>query len=347
MPLRPHCHRFSALVQLWYPQRSSLRWVLVSLVDAQGSAYRKPGAQLFINEMGQWFGLISGGCLEADVLREAQRVFAEGGPRRLNYDLRETEGAGPGPRLGCGGTLSLVLQALTPESRYLELEAVHTAIEAGQFGCYLQSLSDSDGTSACRWLSGTRSALAREGLPVHRPAVVELGNKRWLATPLDLPPELLIVGGGVDTRPLAGMAAVLGWRITILDARVSVRAHDFPAGVRLLRVAPEELADAELARFDAAVLMSHNVGLDARALQRLNDAPGLRYWGLLGPAHRRARVLSEAGLEESALSLRLAGPIGLQLGGELPESVALSILAEAHAALESASARSLSGLLPT
>jgi xanthine dehydrogenase accessory factor len=97
---------------------------------------------------------------------------------------------------------------------------------------------------------------------------------------------------------------------------------------------------------NAAVLMSHNIRLDAEALRVLHDCR-LGYLALLGPDSRRQRVLSEAGLTSGALQVPLAGPAGLDIGGELPETIALAILAECQAALHQSSARSLSGVLAT
>lgn len=331
---RPSSQRFSSLVQFWYPQRDSCRWVLASLFDTQGSAYRKSGAQLFINDLGQWFGLISGGCLEAEIVRLAQRVFADGRPREHIFDsLSDDE---PGLSTGCGGVLRVRLQAITAENAYLDLPAVYAAVQAREPGVYWQAVSGDAGLAY--WQNQAKLD--------HQARLSCRDGVEWLATSLDLSPSLLVLGGGVDARPLAALAHTLGWQVSVCDMRVSTaRRADFAAAVRLLHLHPDDLPPDLLAQQDAVIIMHHSLTLDAAALRRLHGQSNLRYLGLLGPPQRRTRVLALAGLTTLASRLPLASPAGLQLGGDLPESVALSILAEIHAVLHGASANSYSGLL--
>ena len=117
----------------------------------------------------------------------------------------------------------------------------------------------------------------------------------------------------------------------------------FPTADAIVRSPLGELAAHEsVQRANAAVVMTHSLQQDALALASLCDLTGLRYLGLLGPANRRDTVLAMAGLDAAQLPVSLAGPMGLNLGGDLPESVALSVLAECHAVLEGRDASSLS-----
>ena len=92
------------------------------------------------------------------------------------------------------------------------------------------------------------------------------------------------------------------------------------------------VAYIEAEKVDAAVIMSHNVDIDAEGLSCCQNT-GLNYVALLGPRHRYQQVLERAGLDEAALSCPVSAPAGLDIGGQLPESIALSILAECHAVL--------------
>jgi len=330
---RPASNRFSALVQWWYPQRQAMRWVLASLFDTRGSVYRKSGAQLLINDLGQWFGLISGGCLEAEIVRLAQRVFADGEPREHVFDPQQFE-EGVTAEMGCGGTLTVRLQALNAINDYLDLSAVHAAIVARQSGHWWQSTAAGEAEAFWQPDAQRPPFSARATTQMH-------AETQWLVTPLDLPPHVLLIGGGVDARPLAAIAQILGWRVSVCDPRVSAaRVVDFHKSVNILSHLPENLLDV-----DAAVVMTHNLSLDSDALCALQRAPSLRYLALLGPPHRRDAVLVAAGLNAAHFSVPLAGPAGLKLGGDLPESVALSILAEAHAALYDACGESFCRLL--
>ncbi|MFC6672815.1 XdhC family protein [Marinobacterium aestuariivivens] len=176
-----------------------------------------------------------------------------------------------------------------------------------------------------------------------RPAtLIREGDQQWLKTAIIPPPHLLLIGGGLDARPLVAMAHELGWQTSLWDPRPANarREHFMQAGLILDETVEALATYSQEQPVDAAVLMTHNIPLDAAALKSLQRAP-LRYLALLGPASRRARVLEEAGLSEKTLDLPLAGPAGLDIGGELPESIALSILSECHAVLFQHSARPL------
>lgn len=158
-------------------------------------------------------------------------------------------------------------------------------------------------------------------------------------------PHLLVFGGGVDAQPLVAIAAQLGWRVTLVDARAAyARQQHFPAAHKILRQSADQLEPALLSSIDAAIVMTHNIQMDADALAAIQQSSA-RYTGLLGPNKRRQRVLSTANLTEDSLTKPLAGPMGLNIGGELPESIALSILAECHAVLEQRDAKSFTNLI--
>ena len=154
------------------------------------------------------------------------------------------------------------------------------------------------------------------------------------------------MGAGVDAQPVVAMAATLGWRVLVCDPRpANSRREFFPDAHSLLRCNPSELLEHQLAdKIDAAVIMSHSISLDAEAMNSVSRMP-LRYLGLLGPINRLEQVMKTAGLKRSDLPVNLSGPAGLSLGGDLPESIALAIVAECHAALHSADGHSISGVL--
>ncbi len=143
-------------------------------------------------------------------------------------------------------------------------------------------------------------------------------------------PRLLICGAGPDAVPMARLAADLGWRCTLTDHRPAyARAERFPESCELIRTRPEQLSGAlDLSGFSAAIVMSHHVEHDARYLEQLvRHEPA--YLGVLGPEARRQRLEEQLGIAPG----RLRGPAGLDIGAELPGSIALSVLAEIHAAL--------------
>jgi xanthine/CO dehydrogenase XdhC/CoxF family maturation factor len=160
---------------------------------------------------------------------------------------------------------------------------------------------------------------------------------RVLAVPLALPPRLLLLGGGPDVQPLVEIAARMAWRITVYDHRPAyAQASRFPQAEQVLLGRPETLAQTlDLDGYDAAVVMSHHLPSDLGYLRALS-ATRIPYVGLLGPARRREKLLADLGEAATGLAGRLRSPIGLNIGGRAPESVALSIVAEIHARLAGA-----------
>jgi xanthine dehydrogenase accessory factor len=149
-------------------------------------------------------------------------------------------------------------------------------------------------------------------------------------TPVALPRELLLVGGGPDALPVVEFAATLGWRVTVADHRPAyAEAARFPRARRVALTTPAELArQLDLAAFDAAVIMSHHLATDLAALRMLATS-SIPYVGLLGPASRRKRLLTDLGASAAAMfGARLHAPVGLDLGGRDPASIALAIVAE-------------------
>ncbi len=146
---------------------------------------------------------------------------------------------------------------------------------------------------------------------------------------LPIPIRLLLLGAGLDAIPLTRLAAEIGWCCTIVDHRpVYVDHTGFPAECEKFCIDSNQLAATlELDRFDAAVVMSHHLASDREYLRQLANAD-VAYLGLLGPAARKERLLSELGEQGEDLSERLRGPAGLDLGGRGAEAIALSIVAQ-------------------
>jgi xanthine/CO dehydrogenase XdhC/CoxF family maturation factor len=146
--------------------------------------------------------------------------------------------------------------------------------------------------------------------------------------------RILLLGGGPDARPVAELCAFLGWRVTVADHRASYLLPErFPDLTRLVETRADELATRlSLADYAAAVVMSHHLQSDLHYLRALSRS-AIPYVGLLGPAGRREKLLGDLGEEAAALLPRLRAPVGLDIGGRAPESIALSIVGEVHAVL--------------
>ncbi len=331
-------------------QRARRPVALGVLVHTSGSTYRKPGALILIAPDGEYAGLISGGCLEADLRDHALKVIQSGSARTVTYDLQRPDEILWGLGLGCEGRMRIVLLRAGPENDYEPLACLRQAWEAHR-RIAIGIVCDSARPDVPVGSLAPAGPAAGPDHPLAAPAVLTAlagsardGEARWLhvaegalalfVVPLELPPRLLILGAGPDALPVTDFASRLGWRVTVYDHRAAyARPAHFPAS-RVLLGRPEELGH-ELAGtpYSAAIVMSHHLQADLAYLRSLAATP-IGYVGLLGPAQRRERLLGELGPEARALLPRLHAPVGLPLGGRSPEAIALAIVAEVQAYLQ-------------
>lgn len=332
-------NQLSQLLGKWYPLRDSTEWVLGTVYKTEGPCYRKAGAKMLFNGVGQQFGLLSGGCLESDIQAHAKRVMQTGQAMTLCYDGSDEDDISFQLGIGCGGTVHILLQLVNQANAYLSLDAVLASLKERCAGTYYQRISSDDGNgpliTQCRFeKSELDSSTART--EAIRPGESIIGREsEWFVSDVNPEPHLLIVGGGLDARPVAAIANELGWQTSLCDPRpANARAEMFPRAAQILRGLDESLTTfCSEQRVDAAIIMTHNVTMDAQAIALLRYCSPLKYMALLGPTSRKAQVLSVAGILESDLSIPISSPAGFDIGGELPESIALSMLAECHKVL--------------
>jgi len=269
--------------------------VLVTVLSTSGSTYSKAGSQMLIDEDGNVHGLLSGGCLENDLAERAAASIQSGKTDWVTYDLR-TDDDVFGLGVGCEGAMRLQLQPLLAENAYEPL--------AG----WLAQL-DEEATAHASFESG-------EG-------------ENTVTFTLGRPHAVLLLGGGQDADPLVQYCRTLGWRVMVSDHRPAYvtrmeqrNACDsqcIPVGDVAKRV--------EFERFDAAIVMSHHLASDRQYLLNLADS-SLEFVGLLGPPHRRDRLLDEIGDARDRLAGRLRSPVGKRIGGRGPAAIALEVAAE-------------------
>jgi xanthine/CO dehydrogenase XdhC/CoxF family maturation factor len=321
------------ILDFFEQERAAGRPLVAAIVVATvGSTYRKPGALMLFAADGRRSGLLSGGCLENDLGQRAQALLAS--TRRVelaDYDSRSSDDPIWGLGLGCEGLMQILLLRVDAKTGYEPLSLLARLDAAGAAGAYAISLSEQH-----------PSVRAGTVWPDDRGQPAGLATTTIDERPLGLfvaaverAPAVLLCGAGPDAEPVVAWGAALGWHVTVVDHRPAyVDAARFPAARLLRRIDADALgSEVELARFDAAVVMSHHLVADGRYLRELARSP-VPYVGLLGPAARRERLFAELGPEPSAaLRARLRAPVGLDLGGRAPEAIALSIVAEIQAVL--------------
>ncbi len=324
--------------------------VLATVIRTGGSTYAKPGAQMLIARNGEYAGLLSGGCLEGDLREHARAVIASGEARIVSYDLRSKDDQLFGLGAGCEGAMDILLTGHGPhaegwqpltlmEAAYRRGDEMRLAMVTatahpkiplgisfpadGEFPDYLVT------DDTLRMLHAAASRAAGNSLVRVDGTTIEL-----FVAAIPAPPRLLLLGGGPDARPVATLAAFLGWRATVVDHRAAyLDPARFPEGTRLVEALAADVADAvALDDFSAAIVMSHHLDSDLHYLRALASS-SVPYVGLLGPAARREKLLGDLGDPAPSLRARLRAPVGLDIGGRTPEAIALSIVGEVQAAL--------------
>jgi xanthine/CO dehydrogenase XdhC/CoxF family maturation factor len=336
--------------------------VLATVIRTGGSTYAKPGAQMLIASDGEYAGLLSGGCLEGDLREHAREVAASGAARIVSYDLRSTTDQLFGLGAGCEGAMDILLTRVNSGGQWQPLAAMLSAARGGserriafvtasrdpQLPLGLAFPADAaalDGIAPDKLqaLRAVVAAAATHSLTGLRQPAVDL-----FVTAIAPPPRILLLGAGPDARPVAELANFLGWAVTALDHRPGYLAPErFAPGTQLVEARAAEVASAvRLDDHAAAIVMSHHLESDLQYLRALACST-VPYVGLLGPAARREKLLADLGDDAGKLRARLRAPVGLDIGGRAPESIALSIVGEIHAALAGRGGRPFSEVAAT
>ena len=161
-----------------------------------------------------------------------------------------------------------------------------------------------------------------------------MGDNYWSVARISPPVNLWVLGGGLDAQPMVEMAATLGWLVTVVDHRAGyAREAYFAKAHRVLHLHPDQLSESHgFHSGDAFICMTHNKTIDAAWMRQLKDIERPAYISILGPETRKQEVMTMAGTGQN-FSAQVSGPAGLAIGGDLPESIALSILSECHTAI--------------
>jgi len=332
--------------------------VLATLVDTKGSTYRRPGARMIITESGQFHGLVSGGCLEGDLVLHAKKVFFDQRSSIVEYDMRAEEEGAWGLALGCNGLVRIHLQYLaSTESDSQVLMACEYADKRHQPVLLLSDLSEKAAGAAPTALFADGNYISEQiqesNLGLNWQSIKEDTHVRatefasdqgitYLAEWIVPQFHLLILGAGPDTAPVCSIAKLAGWYITLVDHRVAyVNKAKILDANRVVRSEPKKLSEKiDLASVDAVLLMSHHLDADTEYFSSLMGS-SVPYIGMLGPKDRSEIILSRQGKIDKKVIDRVHAPVGLDIGGEGPEAIALSIVAEIQTQANNCSAKPL------
>jgi xanthine dehydrogenase accessory factor len=340
-------------------------YAVATVIEVRGSTFRRPGARMLIAADSRLVGSVSGGCLEADVCKRAERVMASGVPEVLTYDTTSDADIVWGLGLGCNGVVRILLEAVKADALPAYLPFVMERLDRGEHATVatITSVSPNPATAvapAAPPMLGQRVLLREDGT-IAAAEISDAGG--WLARVIETtsraledratrvisctdaatgteieifcetikpPVPLVIFGSGDDAAAVSRVAKTLGWHVTMVDRRPSylTRAR-LPEADVLTLCEPENVASTvPISSRSVALVMTHNYLQDRAILEALLPR-GLTYIGQLGPRRRTERLLEE--LTHTDMPAALHAPVGLDLGAETPEEIALAIVAEIQA----------------
>lgn len=330
---------------------------LATVVQVKGSSYRSPGARMLMLDNGRWVGSISGGCLEGDALRKARQVILSGQSRTVTYDTSNDDDNQLGIGLGCNGIIDILIEPINPESELNPITQLDEFLAYENIGAHAIIFE----SSAESIPVGTKVSLNDKNVfvsinkslkdlletdlydvisnqkPIIKNYTIDNQKIKVFLELIQPRIDLLIFGGGFDAKPVTELAHVLGWNVRVTDECV---AHlvpiNFPAANEL-QSCKREFVDQEISitPFTAVVLMSHNLKYDEEVMRQIvgSHAP---YIGILGPKKRADKIFNtlkeKYKIDISAEQMdRVHAPIGLDIGAETPDEIAMSIISEIQA----------------
>ncbi|MEH7255055.1 XdhC family protein [Neobacillus niacini] len=326
--------------------RKDKKAALVMLIGVNGSAYRMPGTKMMMAEDAEMMGTISGGCLEGDIYGFAEKAIQGGTPCIKNYDLSDNEIWSLG--IGCKGSLEILILPAKKEDPFWEYTDKLISEEV-EFSLVLEvptgikSLVTKYGEviGDSEYLPSTVYDKALKSLESQKRAEVLKWEGRTFVIDIIRPAQKLIVAGaGKDAIPVVELAAKAGFTVTVLDPRSEFnKERFFPSANHLVElpenINPENVADAWW------VIMNHLQSRDEEALYlALKSNP--KYIGVLGPVSRTQEMIVNIG-EDLTVSEDIYSPVGLDIGAETMEEVAISIVSELMAVRANREGKSLKG----
>jgi len=311
---------------------------VATVVSTWGSAPRQAGSQMFINERGEFWGSVSGGCVESAVIDEASELMKSGERKLLSYGVTNDMAWEVG--LACGGQVEVLVERIRDRSvielladrseagmvvRAIDLETGEAELLRPELGALTGPSPSETGSAHDELIEAARAAIS-EG----RSQVVEHDGNRIFLHLLAPPVRVLIVGAVHIAQALASMVQSAGYEVVVVDPRTAFATADRFPGVELATEWPKEAFDRiGLDRRTAVVTVTHDPKLDDPAIVAGLESE-VFYLGALGSRRthaKRVERLQGAGFDGEAIG-RIRAPVGLDIGARTPGEIAASILAE-------------------
>ncbi len=331
------------------------------VVRVEGSSYRRTGARMLVLDNGEWVGGISGGCLEGDALKKAKLSLYKNEPVKVTYDTTQDEDNEIGVGLGCNGIIDVLSIPLDPVD---ELNPVHLLRNRIKRRTPSILITIVDGkTSDPDYRAGRTLPLelidqqervtwdtVKSELLVAAKEVLDQLKSKTIVLEVEKQPVVFFVecikpslnvfvyGGNYDVIPVVEIGRTLGWNMTVCtqSRKIMEILHEME-----IHMIPDRYADIPIDRFTAALVMSHDFDTDQQNLSNLLKTK-IPYIGLLGPHKRGNRIFNNLHAQlKPEDHLRIFNPVGLDIGAQSPEEIAVSIISEIIAVLHNREGTSL------
>lgn len=324
---------------------------LGTVVKVEGSSYRRIGARMFVSSNGQWVGGISGGCLEGDALKRAQIAIMKKERSIVVYDTTEDDPHQIGVGLGCNGRIEVLLTPIDYREKNNQIEFLGQIIHKRTSTILLQVLNIKNGNALLRGTFYTQNTLKDLALATNislaeiedkiqrvfykrKSNVFTLinadGHEYEVLFELIRPKiKLVCIGDNYDVNAFMSIATALGWEIHVVGKQRKLSKTVYQAAKKVYSI--EQAKGIEVDEYTAIVLMSHDYKTDLTLLKEYLKLD-ISYIGLLGPKKRMLKMQDE--LIDNGIDIdlekkeNLYSPVGLDIGAESPEEIALAIASE-------------------
>ncbi|MGH2647097.1 MAG: XdhC family protein [Ginsengibacter sp.] len=341
--------------------KSGKKSALAAVVHLNGSSYRRPGARMLVTDEGELTGAISGGCLEGDALRKAMMVLSQQKSKLITYDTNDEDDATIGIQLGCAGVIQVLFEPIDENDTHNPIRLLRKAIAVRQKAVLVTLFSLEDkkneqpGTCLLAEENGNISGtipFAELEKDIKEDVQAAMQNqsssfKNYTGSNFSVtafieflrpPVSLVVIGASNDALPMMQIADIVGWEVSIIDGRSThAKPERFVSACQVIVSKPEKvLEQIPIDKQTVFVLMTHNYNYDLAMLKELLNH-NVTYVGVLGPKKKLDRMLDE--MRDEGIVIRedqlknIYGPVGLEIGAETAEEIALSIISEIRAVL--------------
>ena len=298
-------------------QSKGIKTVLASVVSLDGSSYRRPGVRMSVQEDGKMIGAVSGGCVEKEILRQAQHVFKTNSSILMEYDGRY--------RLGCEGILYILIEPFHLSNTFFDaFEKQCSSRKSFLINSYFSKEPSERTQGSTCFHFGDQELSVSKLKPEKKLNLFSQTIKPGL--------KLIIIGCEHDAVQLCKYGSATGWEVEIVAPIDELKTiDDFPGATNYYGINEKEFSTISIDSQTAVVIMSHSYVRDLKYLSELLGKD-VNYIGLLGPSKRREKLLNDLIEKNDLISEdffdKIYGPAGINIGAETPQEIAISILGE-------------------